>query len=107
MPTFTRVSLDDARRAVLPPRHAMQAQYREYVRQLTPEAGGVLTLYEDDRPITERAHLVSAAKAEGVNLHIQRRGNVMAFWLSDEAPPKRPRRGPAATSTGRGRKRAG
>ena len=35
MATFSTVSLDEARRAVLPPRKATQAQYQEYVRGLT------------------------------------------------------------------------
>ena len=55
MATFSTVSLEEARTAVLPPRRATQEQYRQYVRQLTPEAAGRLELGEGDRPITERA----------------------------------------------------
>jgi len=100
MATFAIVSLDAARRSVLPPRRATQEQYQEYVRSLAPDSAGQLELGEGDRPITERARLKAAAKAAGVNLHIQRRGNTIVFWLSDEAPKTR-----AKTATnGRGRR---
>src|SRR5919206_2672762 len=97
MATFSTVSLEEARTSVLPPRRATQEQYRQYVRQLTPDAAGRLDLGEADRPITERARLKAAAQAEGVNLHIQRQGRTIVFWLSDEPPktgtgaPGRPR----------------
>src|SRR5918997_6035329 len=106
MATFSIVSMDEARRAVLPPREATQEQYREYVRSLTPESAGQLELGDGDRPITERARLKAAAKAEGISLHIQRRGNTMVFWESSEPPPP-PAEG-AARGRGRGqRRRAG
>jgi hypothetical protein len=99
MATFSIVSRDEAQRAVLPPRRATQAQYQEYVRGLTPETAGQLQLGPNDRPITERARLKAAAKALGVNLHIQRRGNTMVFWETDE-PPRTRGAGPTG---GRGR----
>jgi hypothetical protein len=99
MATFSTVSLEEARTSVLPPRRAAQEQYRQYVRQLTPDAAGRLELGEGDRPITERARLKAAAKAEGLNLHIQRRGNTVVFWVSDEPPKTRAK----ASTNGRGR----
>lgn len=105
MATFSTVSLDEARRAVLPPRRAMQEQYREYVRGLSPEAAGRIELDEGDRPITERARLKAAAKAEGVSLEVRRRGNTMSFWLADE-PPKTKPKAPAKGGGGRGRKKS-
>ncbi len=87
MARFSTVSLDEARRAVLPPRQATQEQYRQYIRQLTPEQAGRLELGEGDKPISERARLKAAARAEGVNLEIQRQGQAMVFGLSNE-PPK-------------------
>ena len=86
MPQFSTISLEEAKTAVLPPRRATQEQYRQYVRQLAPEQAGRIELEENDRPITERARLKAAAKAEGVNLQIQRRGNTVVFWLTEEAP---------------------
>jgi hypothetical protein len=77
----------------------MQEQYRQYVRQLTPDAAGQLELGEGDRSITERARLKSAAKAEGITLDIRRRGNTMVFWVSKEPPKPRAK----ASTTGRGR----
>src|SRR5215211_6065748 len=99
MATFSTVSLAEARTSVLPPRRATQEQYRQYVRQLTPDAAGRLELGEGDRPITERARLKAAAKAEGLNLNIQRRGNTVVFWVSDEPPKQRAK----ASTNGRGR----
>lgn len=109
MARFTTLSLEEARREALPPRRALQEQYRAYVRQLAPEQAGQLELGEDDRSITERARLKAAAKAEGVYLHIQRRGSTMVFWLTDEEPPKR-KQAPARTTSrtgapGNGRRR--
>ena len=83
------VHSDAERRAVLPPRRATQEQYREYVRQLGPDQAGRIELEESDRPITERARLKAAAQAEGINLQIQRRGNAIVFWQSEEAPTPR------------------
>jgi len=103
MATFSTLSLDEARRAVLPPRRATQAQYQEYVRDLSPESAGRLELGPEDRPITERARLKAAAKALGRNLEIRRRGNTMVFWETEEPPrtrAKAPTRG-----QGRGKRR--
>jgi len=97
MATFSTVSLEEARRAVLPPRRATQALYQEYVRSLTAEAAGRLELSSDDRPITERARLKSAAKALGKNLEVRRRGTTMVFWETAEPPKSR-----ARSSGGRG-----
>src|SRR5918998_1574635 len=84
MATFTLISLDEAKTASLAPRRAMQEQYRQYLRQLGTEEAGQLQLGENDRPITERARLKAAAKAEAIHLQIQRRGNTMVFWQTDE-----------------------
>ena len=99
MPTFSTVPIKEARESVLPPRRATQERYREYIRQLGDEFAGRLELDTNDRPITERARLKAAAKAEGVTLQIQRRGTTIVFWPTEE-PPKS--RGGGA----RGRKRA-
>jgi hypothetical protein len=99
MARFSTVSMKEARESVLPPRRATQERYREYVRQVGAENAGRLDLDTNDRPITERARLKAAAKSEGVNLHIQRRGATIVFWPTQEAP--KPRGGGA-----RGRKRS-
>jgi hypothetical protein len=92
MAIFSRVPIDEARTAALPPRRAIQEQYRAYVRQLRPDQAGRLELGPNDRPVTERARLKAAAKAEGMDLEIQRQGNVVVFWLAEGASP-RARRG--------------
>ena len=67
---------------------------------MTPETAGSLELGEGDRPITERARLKAAAKTEGINLHIQRRGNTIVFWETDEPPTMRAKA--PAKAAGRG-----
>src|SRR4051812_30573523 len=104
MATFSAVPLDEARRSVLPPRRAMQEQYREYVRSLAPDSAGHLELGPEDHSITERARLKSAARAEGKNLHIQRRVTTMVFWETDE-PPRTRAKSPAKPAGGDGRRR--
>ena len=99
MATFSTVPLDEAQRLVMAPRRATQEQYRQYVRALSPEEAGQLELGPEDKSITERARLKAAAKAEGINLHIQRRGSAMVFWQTEE-PTK------ARGGGGRGRKKA-
>ena len=89
MATFSTLPLGEARQAVLPPRRAIQEQYRVYLRNLSPDTAGQLELGENDRPITERARLRAAAKSEGINLHIQRRGTTIVFWETEEAPTAR------------------
>jgi hypothetical protein len=65
---------------------AVQEQYRQYVRQLSPEQAGQLELGPDDQPITERARLKVAAQAEGLTLYILRQGNRSVFWETKEVP---------------------
>ena len=89
MATFSTVPLDEAQRLAMPPREATQELYRQYVRALAPEEAGQLELAPGDKPITERARLKAAAKAEGRNLHIQRKGNTIVFWETDEPPRTR------------------
>jgi hypothetical protein len=98
VPRFSTVPLDQARTAVLPPRRATQERYREYVRNLGPDTAGRLELGPEDRPITERARLKAAAKAEGINVEIRRRGNAIVFWQSAEAPKPRGGRGRGRTT---------
>src|SRR4051812_13159739 len=99
MAMFSTVPLDEAQRLVMPPRKATQEQYRQYVRQLSPEEAGQLQLGPDDKPLTERARLKAAARAEGVNLHIQRRGTTIVFWETDE-PPKTRAKAPTKPASG-------
>jgi hypothetical protein len=104
MATFSAVPLDEAQRLVMPQRRAAQEQYRQYVRALSLEEAGQLELAPDDKPITERARLKAAAKAEGISLHIQRQGNRIVFWETDE-PPRTHAKTPAKPAGGGGRGR--
>jgi hypothetical protein len=85
MATFQRISLDEARQLVMAPRRLAQAEYREYIRQLDENTAGRMELADGDRPITIRARLKAAAKAEGKEVDIQRRGSAMIFMLKGNA----------------------
>ena len=98
MAQFSIIPLEEAQRSVMPPRRATSEQSRQYLRQLEPEVAGRIELGPDDKPITERARLKSAARAEGVNLQIQRSGNTIVFWISEEGPTERAK--PAARGKG-------
>jgi hypothetical protein len=95
---FSTMPMNEARMLALPPRRAIQEQYRAYVQQLTPDEGGRLELGEGDRPITERARLKAAAKAAGVSLHIQRQDGAIFFWLTTNEPTASSKRPPARKS---------
>ena len=101
MAQFTLIPMDAAKAAVLPPRRAVQEQYRQYLRDLGPDSGGQLLLAEGDKPITERARLKAAAQAEGIHLNIQRRGNTMVFWPTDEPPKARAKPSTQASRNGK------
>jgi hypothetical protein len=73
------------------------------VRSLTAESAGRLELGPDDRPITERARLKSAAKALGKNLEVRRRGSTMVFW--ETAEPPKPRARSSGSSRGGSKRR--
>jgi hypothetical protein len=96
---FSTIPISEARMLVLPQRRAIQEQYRAYVQQLTADEGGRLELGPGDRPITERARLKAAAKAAGVNLHIQRQGNTIFFWLTTDEPKSSSKRSPGRKSS--------
>src|SRR5437870_5413922 len=81
---FSTKPLDEARRAVRLPRRATQELYREYVRCLGRATAGRLDLGLQHRPLTERPQLKAAVWADAINLHIQRRGNAMVFWKTDQ-----------------------
>ena len=83
MATFQVVPLQAAQRLVMAPRRLTETEYRQYVRALDADTAGRIELSNGDRPISIRARLKAAAKAEGKVLEIQRQGNTLVFWLSE------------------------
>ncbi len=81
MATFQRIPVEEAQKVVMAPRRLAQTEYRQYVRELDANTAGQIVLGADDRPITIRARLKAAAKAEGKELEIQRKDNAIVFWL--------------------------
>lgn len=101
MATFSSIPVAEAVASVVPPRVATQHRYQNYLRSLRPEptegaeveeVAGRLDLDPEDKPITERARLKAAAKAEGMNLYIQRRGSAIVFWPVENPPKPRVQR---------------
>ena len=83
MATFQRISIEDAQRLAMTPRRGALAEYRQYVRELNADTAGRIELADGEHPLTIRARLKAAARAEGRELQIQRRGKAIVFWLGD------------------------
>jgi hypothetical protein len=83
MATFQVVPLEQAQRLVMAPRRIAENEYREYVRTLDANTAGRIELVDGDRPISVRARLKAAARAEGKTLEIQKHGNAVVFWLTE------------------------
>ncbi len=83
MATFRLISAEEAQRLVMAPRRLAQTEYREYVRELDADTAGRIELGDGDHPISVRARLKAAAKAEGRELVIQRKGKALVFWLKE------------------------
>jgi hypothetical protein len=83
MATFRVVPLQEAQRLVMAQRRIAEAEYREYLRALDADTAGRIELTDGDRPISVRARLKAAAKAEGMTLEIQRQGGALVFWLAE------------------------
>jgi hypothetical protein len=84
MATFQRISREEAMRLVTMPRRLLRPEYSEYlryVRELDETTAGRLVLGEGEHPLRVRARLRAAARAEGKELDIQRRGNTIYFML--------------------------
>jgi len=79
--TFQRIPVEEAQRVVMAPRRLAQSEYRQYVRELDASTAGRILLGGEDKPITVRARLKAAAKAEGKPLEIQRKDDAIVFWL--------------------------
>ena len=86
MATFQRISTEEAQRLAMTPRRGAQAEYRQYVRELDANTAGRIELADGEHPLTVRARLKAAARAEGRELQIQRRGRAIVFWLADADP---------------------
>jgi hypothetical protein len=88
MATFQRISIEDAQRLAMSPRRGAMAEYRQYVRELNADTAGRIELADGEHPLTIRARLKAAARAEGRELQIQRHGKAIVFWLSDANPQR-------------------
>lgn len=84
MAKFSVISREEAQRLVTASGRLAETEYREYVRSLNMNTAGRIELSEGEHPISIRARLKAAARAEGRTLVIQRQGKALVFWL-DEA----------------------
>ena len=85
MATVQRISLEEAQKIVMAPSRLAQSEYLQYLRELDTDTAGLIVLGDGDRPITIRARLKAAAKVEGKEVDIQRKGNTIVFWLREGA----------------------
>jgi hypothetical protein len=83
MARFQVIPLEEAQRLVMAQRRLTETEYRQYVSSLDANTAGRIELGDGDRPISVRARLKAAAKAEGKTLEIQRQGNALVFWLRE------------------------
>jgi hypothetical protein len=85
MATFQVISREAAQRLVMAPRRLTEAEYRQYVQSLGADTAGRIELTDGEHPLSVRARLKAAAKAEGKTIEIQRQGQALVFWLRDHA----------------------
>jgi hypothetical protein len=90
MAHFQRIPIEEARKLAAAPRRLAHPEYTQYVRQLSTHTAGRIVLGEGDHPLTVRARLQAAARAEGKELSIRRRGNELVFWLREAGAPAEP-----------------
>jgi|SRR5918992_3939930 hypothetical protein len=95
MPEFTTVSVKEAQMRTIPGRQGRFInEYATYIQQVPKGQAARLRVGEEEKHLTVRHRLVSAAKALGIPLIIKRSGNDLYFWREDgeEEQPRRKRR---------------
>jgi hypothetical protein len=84
MPEFTTVSVQEAQLRTIPGRQGKFInEYADYIQQVPQGQAGKLRIGEDEKHITVRRRLVSAAQAMNITLIIKRSENDLYFWRQD------------------------
>lgn len=94
MPTYDKISISEARvRSATGKRAAQLQEYMAYIQQLAAGEAGVLQPSADETTQAIRRRLTAASEALGTNLAVRRTGDAVYFWVAEERPASRPRRG--------------
>jgi hypothetical protein len=101
MPEFATVSVKEAQLRTASGRQGkFLNEYADYIQRLPQGQAGRLRCVEQEKPLTIRRRLVTAAKTLGINLTIKRSGSDIYFW-SDEQGAEQPRQRRSYTRRGR------
>jgi hypothetical protein len=94
MPEFTTVSVQEAMVRTIPGRQGKFInEFADYIRQVPKGQAGRLTIGEQEKHLTVRRRLITAATAMHIALTVKRSGNDLYFWREDgeEEQPRRRR----------------
>ena len=95
MPEFTTVSVQEAMVRTIPGRQGTYMnEYVDYIQQLPKGQAGRLRIGEEEKHLTVRRRLITAATAMHIVLTVKRSGNDLYFWREDgeEEQPRTKRR---------------
>jgi hypothetical protein len=95
MPEFTTVSINEAQMRTIPGRQGrFLNEYIDYIQHVPSGQAGKLRIGDEEKLLTVRRRLITAAQAMNISLTIKRSGNDLYFWREDggEEQPGRKRR---------------
>jgi hypothetical protein len=95
MPEFTTVTVQEAQLRTIPGRQGQFInEYANYIQQVPKGQAGRLRVGEEEKHLTVRRRLVTAAQVMNIPLIIKRSGNDVYFWREDgaEEQPRSKRR---------------
>jgi hypothetical protein len=105
MPEFSTVSVNEAQMRTIPGRQGKFInEYIDYIQHVPSGQAGKLRIGQEEKHLTVRRRLVSAAKAMNINLIIKRSENDLYFWRvnGEEEQPRSKRRYTRRNRRGRG-----
>src|SRR5919106_6917656 len=84
MPEFTTVSVQEAMVRTIPGRQGTYMnEYVDYIQQLPPGQAGRLRIGAEEKHLTVRRRLITAATAMHIALTVKRSGNDLYFWREE------------------------
>jgi hypothetical protein len=93
MPEFTTVSVQEAKLRTIPGRQGRFVnEYIDYIQQVPTGQAGKLRIGEEEKHLTIRRRLVTAAQAMNIPLVVKRSGNDLYFWREDGGEDVRSKR---------------
>jgi hypothetical protein len=84
MPEFTTVSVQEAQMRTIPGRQGRYLnEYIDYIQHVPSGQAGKLRIADEEKLLTVRRRLITAAQAMNIPLIIKRSGNELYFWRED------------------------